>query len=192
VAPDSQTATYAALELFVDNWRWHGVPFYLRSGKRLATKVTQIAIQFHRPPQLLFPLPHGEQLPSNILSICVQPDEGIHLRIEAKEPGAGMSPRPVDMEFEYARDFAAVALPDAYERLLLDALNGDASLFARTDEIELAWALIDPLQASWLGPGAPSLLVYEPGTWGPPEAAGLLTLGSQEGAAWLMGCDHGP
>ena len=190
VAPDSQTATYAALELFVDNWRWHSVPFYLRSGKRLATKITQIAIQFHRPPQLLFPLPPGEQLPPNILSICIQPDEGINLRIEAKEPGAGMRPRPVDMEFEYARDFAATALPDAYERLLLDALNGDASLFARTDEIELAWALIDPVQASWLRPDAPPLLVYEPGAWGPPEAAGLLTLGSQESAAWLMGCDH--
>ena len=185
VASDSQTPTYAALQLLVDNWRWRDVPFYLRSGKQMAAKTTEIAIQFKRVPHLMFPLPPGEDITPNVLSLCLQPDEGIHLRFEAKEPGVGMRARSVDMEFHYAEDFGASALPDAYERLLLDAMQGDASLFARADEIELAWGLIDPILASWERPDAPPLVFYEAGSWGPAEADDFL---AQDGRAWHYGC----
>jgi glucose-6-phosphate 1-dehydrogenase len=185
VAPDSQTPTYAALQLFVDNWRWQGVSFYLRSGKSMGAKTTEIAIQFKRVPHLLFPPSSESRITPNILSLCLQPDEGIHLRFEAKEPGAGMRTRPVDMEFHYAEDFGAGTLPEAYERLLLDAMQGDASLFARADEIELAWCLVDPIHDGWAGPDAPSLASYEPGSWGPAESDELL---ARDGRAWLLGC----
>ena len=185
VAPDSQTPTYGALELFVDNWRWRGVPFYLRSGKTLQAKTTEVAIQFKRVPHLLFPLSPGEEMTPNVLSLCLQPDEGIHLRFEAKVPGAGMRTRSVDMDFHYADDFASEALPEAYERLLLDAMQGDASLFARADEIELAWGLVDPILESWQRPGAPPLAFYQQGSWGPDEANDLL---ARHGRAWLLGC----
>ena len=189
VAPGSQTATYAALELFVDNWRWQGVPFYLRSGKHLATKTTEIAVQFKCVPHLLFPLSDGARLTPNMLSLCLQPDEGIHLRFEAKEPGAGMRTRSVDMEFHYAQDFGAIALPEAYERLLLDAMQGDASLFARADEIELAWRFIDPILDKWQQPDAPPLAFYEPESWGPPAADDLLGGGVR---SWAQDCGgHG-
>jgi glucose-6-phosphate 1-dehydrogenase len=185
VASDSQTPTYAALQLLVDNWRWRDVPFYLRSGKQMAAKTTEIAIQFKCVPHLMFPLTPGKDITPNVLSLCLQPDEGIHLRFEAKEPGAGMRPRPVDMEFHYAEDFGAGALPDAYERLLLDAMQGDASLFARADEIEKAWGLIDPILADWERPDASPLVFYEPGSWGPDEADYFL---AHEGRAWHYGC----
>ncbi|MGD2207046.1 MAG: glucose-6-phosphate dehydrogenase [Anaerolineae bacterium] len=185
VAADSQTPTYAALQLFVDNWRWRGVPFYLRSGKSLAAKTTEIAIQFKCVPHLMFPLDPGTEMTPNVLSLCLQPDEGIHLRFEAKEPGAGMRTRSVDMEFHYAEDFWGTALPEAYERLLLDAMQGDASLFARADEIELAWGIIDPILDSWEEPDAPPPVPYEPGSWGPAEADEFLAL---EGRAWILGC----
>ncbi len=185
VASDSQTPTYAALQLFVDNWRWRDVPFYLRSGKQMAAKTTEIAVQFKRVPHLMFPLTPGEDITPNVLSLCLQPDEGIHLRFEAKEPGAGMRPRPVDMEFHYAEDFGIGALPEAYERLLLDAIQGDASLFARADEIEMAWGLIDPILAAWERPDVPPLVFYEPGSWGPAEADDFL---AQDGRAWHYGC----
>jgi glucose-6-phosphate 1-dehydrogenase len=185
VAAGSETPTYAALQLLVDNWRWRDVPFYLRSGKRLAAKTTEIAIQFKGVPHLMFPLPPGEGLTPNVLSLCLQPDEGIHLRFEAKEPGAGMKTRSVDMEFHHAEDFGTTALPEAYERLLLDAIQGDASLFARADEIELAWGLIDPILAAWEQPAAPPLAAYEPGSWGPAEADDLL---AQDGRVWHYGC----
>jgi glucose-6-phosphate 1-dehydrogenase len=133
----------------------------------------------------MFPLPQGKDLTPNVLSLCLQPDEGIHLRFEAKEPGAGMRTRSVDMEFHYAEDFGAGTLPEAYERLLLDAMQGDASLFARADEIELAWKTIDPILADWTGPDTPPLASYEPGSWGPVEADELL---AAEGRAWLYGC----
>jgi glucose-6-phosphate 1-dehydrogenase len=185
VASDSQTPTYAALQLLVDNWRWRDVPFYLRSGKQLAAKTTEIAIQFKGVPHLMFPLSSGEDITPNVLSLCLQPDEGIHLRFEAKEPGAGMTTRSVDMEFHYAEDFGAGTLPDAYERLLLDAMQGDASLFARADEIEMAWGLIDPILAGWERPDAPTLVFYEPGIWGPAEADDFL---AQDSRAWHYGC----
>ena len=189
VSKDSSTPTYAALRVMIDNWRWNSVPFYLRSGKSLAAKTSEVAIQFKRAPHLLFPQPAGMVMTPNILSLCLQPDEGIHLRFEAKEPGAGMRTRSVDMEFHHAEDFGAGTLPDAYERLLLDAMQGDASLFARADEIELAWELIDPLLAAWQKPGATAVATYEPGSWGPTEADTFL---AQEGRSWLLGCgEHG-
>jgi glucose-6-phosphate 1-dehydrogenase len=187
VASDSQTPTYTALRLLVDNWRWRDVPFYLRSGKVLATKTTEIAIQFRHVPHLMFPR-KGEITP-NVLSLCLQPDEGIHLRFEAKEPGAGMRTHSVDMEFHYAEDFGVGALPEAYERLLLDAIQGDASLFARADEIELAWGIVDPILAGWERSDAPPLAFYEPGSWGPAETDDFL---GQDGRTWYYGCGgHG-
>jgi glucose-6-phosphate 1-dehydrogenase len=136
-------------------------------------------------PHVLFPQQPTEEITPNILSLCLQPDEGIHLRFEAKEPGAGMRSRSVDMEFHYAEDFGSTALPEAYERLLLDALHGDATLFARADEIELAWGIIDPLLAGWMQPAAPPPAEYEPGSWGPDEADDLL---ARSGRGWLLGC----
>jgi len=178
VEPDSKTPTYAALRLYVDNWRWQGVPFYLRSGKALAEKVSEITFQFKHVPHLLFP--ERADLTANRLSLCIQPDESIHLRFETKVPGAGMRTAPVDMTFHYA-DYEGQALPDAYERLLLDAMQGDAALFARGDEIELAWALIDSL----LDTGVPC--IYKPVSWGPSEAEVLI--GRQQ-CAWSQGCRH--
>jgi glucose-6-phosphate 1-dehydrogenase len=179
VAPDSQTATYAALKLLVDNWRWQGVPFYLRSGKQLARKTSEISVHFRHVPHQLFAMQEGEELPANILAFTLQPNEGISLCIQAKKTGAGMQARTVEMRFDYSSEMEA--LSDAYERLLLDAIQGDASLFTRTDEIELAWGIIDPLVSAWQQANAPPLTVYEPGTWGPREADVLLALADR---AW--------
>ena len=190
VAPDSRTPTYAALKLFVDNWRWQGVPFYLRSGKALAQKSTEIIIEFQRPPHMMFDLPPDYRLTPNILSLCIQPDEGIHLKFQTKVPDSAQEMRSVDMEFHYRSSFGDGALPDAYERLLLDALNGDASLFARSDGIEMAWQLIDPVVQGWESPDAPPLALYEPGSWGPTEADELI---ARDGRTWRRGCgDHLP
>ena len=185
VRADSETATYAALEFFVDNCRWQGVPFCLPSGKNLAAKTTEIAIQFKSVPHRLLPSSAEERITPNVLSLCLQPDEGIHLHFEAKEPGAGMRTRPVDLEFHYAEDFGAASLPEAYERLLLDAMQGDATLFTRADEIELAWALTDPILSRWEKPDGPPLAFYAPASWGPAEADCLL---SQAGRSWQLGC----
>ena len=181
----SQTATYAALRFYVDNWRWHGVPFYLRSGKRLAEKSTEILIQFKSVPHVMFPLPPGREIRPNALFLCLQPDEGMHLRFEVKAPDTEADMRSVDMDFHYADDFGPGALPDAYERLLLDALEGDASLFTRADAIELAWQIVDPIVRGWEGSSAPPLEAYEPGSWGPPGAEALL---AQDGRGWALGC----
>jgi glucose-6-phosphate 1-dehydrogenase len=177
VAPDSRTPTYIALKLYVDNGRWQGVPFYLRSGKKLAQKATEIVLQFKRVPHRIFPKRGG--LVPNSLALCIQPDEGMHLRFELKVPGAGMRAAPVDMSFHYSDHFGVQVLPEAYERLLLDALQGDASLFARSDEIELAWRLVDPLTVK-VEPA-----FYAPGSWGPTTADALL---AQDGREWLEGC----
>lgn len=185
VAPDSRTPTYAALRLYVDNWRWQGVPFYLRSGKSLADKTTEIIIQFRSPPYLLFPVQLGEDMPANMLAICVQPDEGFHLEFQAKTPDAGLQMRPVNLEFHYQSAFGVRAIPEAYERLLLDALHGDASLFTRSDEIEEAWEIIDSIIAGLERPETPSPYQYEPGSWGPEQADQLL---ERDGRAWLRGC----
>jgi glucose-6-phosphate 1-dehydrogenase len=187
VAPGSQTPTYAALKLFVDNWRWKGVPFYLRSGKALTRKTTEVTVEFQCPPHVMFDLPPGYDFTPNILSMCIQPDEGIHLKFEAKVPGSAQEMRSVDMEFHYRSSFDGTVLPEAYERLLLDALQGDAALFARSDEIELGWGLIDPLVQGWGSSGAPPLAAYAPGSWGPSEADELL---ARNGRVWRLGCEH--
>ncbi len=185
VASGSRTPTFAALRFFIDNWRWQGVPFYMRSGKALATKTTEVVIRFKSVPHLMFPLPPDKQIRPNALSLCLQPDEGIHLRFEAKVPDTVAETRSVDMEFHYADSFGANALPEAYERLLLDALNGDPSLFTRADTIELAWGLIDPILQSLEDPGNPPPVSYAQGSWGPAEAQDFI---AQDGRAWDLGC----
>jgi glucose-6-phosphate 1-dehydrogenase len=182
VKKDSITPTYAALRLFVNNWRWEGVPFYLRSGKNMAEKQTQIIIRFKEPPLTMFPMSPGQKMPPNMLVLYLQPDEGVHVRFEAKAPDTVAETRSVDMEFHYAESFGPTAIPEAYERLLLDALQGDASLFTRADEVEMAWGLIDPIIEAWEMHQTPPLAVYEPGSWGPREADILL---SKDGRNWM-------
>jgi len=182
VASDSRTPTFAALRLAVDNWRWQGVPFYLRSGKCLAAKATSIVIQFKSVPHVMFPLSPGKSIRPNTLAIWLQPDEGMHLQFEVRTPGTLAEMRSVDMDFHYAEDFGPNAIPDAYERLLLDALQGDPSLYTRADAIELAWELVDPILRAWEQSDAPPLLSYAPGTWGPEEAEALL---ARDGRAWF-------
>ena len=188
VAPGSQTPTYAALKLYIDNWRWQGVPFYLRSGKALMQKTSTIIIEFQRPPHLMFHLPAGSTFEPNILSLCIQPDEGIHLRFEAKIPDMEQDMRTVDMDFHYRSSFD-IALPEAYERLLLDALAGEASLFTRSDSIEAAWSLLDPLLQAWEAPEAQHPLIYPTGSWGPDKADALL---ARDGRSWRVGCMDEP
>ncbi len=188
VADDSQTPTYAALKLFIDNWRWEGVPFYLRSGKALQNKVSEIVMQFRRPPHAIFRLTADKDLTTNLISMCIQPDEGIHQRFEAKVPDSVQETRSVDMEFHYASSFGEAVIPDAYERLLMDAINGDASLFTRADGIEAEWQIIDPIIAGWQSdPEVSPLVTYEPRTWGPIEADRLL---EKSGHKWILRCLH--
>ena len=185
VAPDSATATYTALRLYVDNWRWHGVPFYLRTGKSLADTVSEIVVQFQRPPHMMFAADGPQDLNANALSMCLQPDEGAHLRFEVKVPDQGMEMRPVDMEFHYESAFRDQEIPEAYERLLQDALEGDASLFIRSDHIEEAWRISDPFAQDWELSGTRPLHTYEPGSWGPDAADALL---AQDGRQWQRVC----
>jgi glucose-6-phosphate 1-dehydrogenase len=184
VLPDSQTPTYAAVKLYIDNWRWKGVPFYLRSGKSLASKTSQIIVEFQRPPHLMFHLPDEYKFIPNILALCIQPDEGIHLMFQAKVPDSDQEMRSVDMEFQYRESFNGV-LPDAYERLLLEALRGDASLFTRSDGIEAAWKLIDSIANGWETNNIPDLSLYRRGSWGPSDAVALL---ARDGRIWRLGC----
>jgi glucose-6-phosphate 1-dehydrogenase len=171
VAPGSTTETYAALRLELGNWRWAGVPFYLRSGKRLAKRVSEIAIQFRHPPHLVLGA-RARDLPPNSLVLRIQPDEGIALRFGAKLPVQDFELRPVTMDFRYGTSFG-IAPPEAYERLLLDAMRGDGTLFARADWVEAAWEVLAPIQAAWArSPG--KLPRYEAGSWGPREADELL------------------
>jgi glucose-6-phosphate 1-dehydrogenase len=186
VLPNSQTETYTALQLYIDNWRWQGVPFYLRSGKQMKEKSSEVTIQFRRPPTQIFDVAAGKiELFTNRLSICIQPDEGIHLCFVAKVPDQGLQTRPVDMDFHYRDSFGSNTIPEAYERLLLDALNGDASLFARSDVIELSWKFIDSIRSGWESEFAPPLLRYQPGSWG-PDAANILI--GREGRWWVQDC----
>jgi len=174
VSPESKTETFVALKLEIDNWRWNGVPFYLRTGKRLPRRVTEIAIQFKSVPHLMFKLTEGQSLPPNVLTMRIQPDEGISLRVAAKVPGAGTKLQPVQMDFDYGASFGQAG-PDAYVRLLLDAMLGDPTLFARDDEIDTAWSLMQPIMEAWSdSPWTQSLPMYEAGTWGPVEAELLM------------------
>jgi glucose-6-phosphate 1-dehydrogenase len=178
VLPESVTDTYVAMRLFVDNWRWAGVPFFLRAGKRLSKRVAEIAVHFRSPPLALFGTSGSGRSP-NSLVLRVQPDEGVALRFDTKIPGGGMSMREVAMDFRYGTTFGGSS-PEAYERLILDALRGDPTLFTRADEVEAQWGFIDPILAAWRDHSAPVAL-YEAGTMGPPEADALL---AQSGFAW--------
>ena len=183
VEADSQTPTFAALKLYVDNWRWQDVPFYLCSGKALEARRTEIMLEFKAAPQLFFPEDSSDNVRPDVLpnslSFCIQPDEGTRLCFNTKTPGAGLVTTSVIMDFVYERHFGARALPDAYERLLLDAIQGDASLFARSDEIEIAWELMDEITDQ----GAPT--PYAPGGAVPREAEELL---ARDGRRWYSLC----
>jgi glucose-6-phosphate 1-dehydrogenase len=179
VAPDSMTETYVAAKLYVDNWRWADTPFYVRMGKRLARRETTIAIQFKRAPHPPFEETSAEGLRPNVLLVHVQPDEGVSLAIGAKVPGQGMSIRTVHMDFLYGGAFRT-GMPEAYERLIVDTLLGDGTLFTRADEVDEQWLLVDTIVAAWQRdrPGFPN---YAAGTWGPPSADDLL---HRDGRSW--------
>ena len=183
VSPKSVTPTFAALRLFVDNWRWQGVPFYLRSGKYLAEKVSQIVIQFKSPPHLLFYGDPDAKLDPNTLELRLQPDEGLHLNFQVKVPDQEMAMTPMSMEFHYESAFRDQSIPEAYQRLLQDALEGDASLFIRSDQVEEAWRVVEPLLKAWEDPEVPPLHVYEPGSSGPAAADELL---AEDGHSWVQ------
>lgn len=184
VPHDSQTATFAALKLQIDNWRWNGVPFYLRSGKGMSCRTTQIVIQFREPPHLFFRSQSNKNWDANRLVIQIQPAEGIQLHFLTKVPDAGMKLRLTDLDFSFDRTFAG-KLPDAYQRLLLDALTGDASLFARSDEVRNAWRIIDPILEAWKSPAAPNLESYPVGLWGPESCSDWM---AQQGRQWFDVC----
>jgi glucose-6-phosphate 1-dehydrogenase len=177
----SQTETYVALRVLVDNWRWANVPIYIRVGKRLPKSATEISVHFKRAPQVLFNR-ESEVHDQNVLVIRIQPDEGISLRMEAKVPGTSFRIESVKMDFHYGTSFGK-ASPEAYERLLLDAMAGDPTLFARRDEVEQAWAFIDTIEQAWAAKkkGAPELYTYPAGSWGPEAADELL---ARDGRTW--------
>ncbi len=187
VAKESTTPTFAAARFYVDNWRWQGVPFYLRSGKRLGKRVSEIAVQFHEPPHLMFGRADGQEpLQPNALVMRVQPNEGISLNFEVKVPGAAVAMTqhvevaPVEMDFTYAEAFGETAAP-AYETLLLDVMIGEMTLFLRSDEVEAAWKIIDPLVCYWEENAPDFMATYAAGSWGPKEADDLI---AADGAAW--------
>jgi glucose-6-phosphate 1-dehydrogenase len=184
VPADSETATFAAIKLHIENWRWQGVPFLLRSGKAMSCRSTQIVIQFRQAPHMLFEGGPRAAFQSNRLIVQVQPAEGIQLHFETKVPDAGMKLRMTDLNFNF-RDRFAVEMPEAYERLLLDIMLGDASLFSRADEVELAWSIIDPIQRGWEKPGWPPLALYESGGWGPPNSVAWMCHQNRE---WFDAC----
>jgi glucose-6-phosphate 1-dehydrogenase len=180
VKPDSNTETYVALKLFVDNWRWSGVPFYLRTGKYLPLSASEVRIQFRPAPNVLFAAMCGTKMDPNALTLRLQPDEGISLRFNGKVPGTSPSVRPVRMSFSYNAEFGAYT-PEAYERLLLEAMTGDATLFIRRDEVEAAWRIVDAIRKGWEGKPLTNREFYAASTWGPVAADDLL---AQRGHAW--------
>ena len=180
VSPGSTTETFVALRVLLDSWRWAGVPFYLRTGKRLPKRVTEIAIQFRRPPLQIFRRISETPVAPNLLVINIQPDEGISLRFETKLPGSRMQIAPVMMNFRYGHVFGG-GVPEAYETLLLDALIGDSTLFARHDFVEAAWALITPVHDAWRQEAPDAIPTYEAGEWGPGEADALI---AADGFRW--------
>jgi glucose-6-phosphate 1-dehydrogenase len=173
VDPHSRTETFVAAMLMVDNWRWAGVPFFLRTGKRLPKRVSEIAIEFRRAPHTLLDRTIAQRPRRNVLVLRIQPDDGLALRLDVKVPGPTMRVRPVDMSFLYKDAFGGES-PDAYERLLLDAMRGDGTLFARSDEVEEAWALVTPVLIAWTKDQDSTIPVYPAGSWGPEEAEQLL------------------
>jgi glucose-6-phosphate 1-dehydrogenase len=181
VAKDSSTETFAALKLFVDNWRWQGVPFYLRTGKRMRETLSMVAIQFRPVPHQSFPSEAIEDWQPNRLVMSIQPQKGIRLRFQAKRPGLKMVLNPVDMDFNYS-DAYPQQPPDAYETLLLDVLLGDATLFMRRDQIEAAWKIVDPITEVWDATSPPDFPDYPAGTWGPEESHALI---ARDGNTWF-------
>jgi glucose-6-phosphate 1-dehydrogenase len=179
VASDSTTETFVALKLAIDNWRWAGVPFYVRTGKRMPKRVTEVSFTFKAVPHLPFTSRDSRGLSPNALVLRIQPDEGITLRFGAKVPGASFEVRDVLMDFSYGSSFLQDT-PDAYERLLLDAMIGDPTLFIRSDEVEQAWRVCDPILEAWEDPSYP-VTTYEAGSWGPHEADLLL---ERDGHHW--------
>jgi len=174
VASDSKIETFVALRLKVDNWRWNGVPFFLRTGKRLPRRVTEVAVSLKKVPHMIFG--GAEVKPSpDVISMRIQPDEGIAIRFNAKVPGAGTQIRPVRMEFSYGSAFGEAG-PDAYERLLLDVIRGDPTLFTRRDEVEAEWAIVQPILDAWADPAAAAPFPYAAGSWGPEEADTMISL----------------
>jgi len=185
VAPHSQTATFGAVRLEVDNWRWQGVPFYLRSGKVMSCRTTQIVIAFRQPPLELFADgKHKHSREANRLVIQIQPAEGIQLHFHTKVPGDGMKLRLTDLEFSYSRQFQG-RLPEAYEPLLLDVMTGDASLFARADEVEKSWEIIDPFVRAWSSVDMPPIDPYNAGEWGPMASVDWM---AAQGRTWFDAC----
>lgn len=180
VKSDSNVETFAALKLFIDNWRWSGVPFYLRTGKNLPMSASEVRIQFRPTPNVLFAAQCGRHLDPNALTLRLQPNEGISLRFNGKVPGLTVGVRPVRMHFSYDAEFGAYT-PEAYERLLLEAINGDATLFIRRDEVETAWQIVDSIRAGWNGRALTNREFYAAGTWGPIAADDLL---AQLGHVW--------
>lgn len=181
ISADSQTETFVALKLEIDNWRWSGVPFYIRTGKRLAKRVSQVNIVYRRPPLAFFEEFGCDAPEQNVLGIRIQPEEGISMSFVSKRPGPSFHIDPVHMDFKYSSSFAKQT-PEAYERLILDAILGEASLFAREDEVDLSWKLIDPIIASWSGENPAPLYFYQAGNWGPEESSALLERSSRK---WL-------
>jgi glucose-6-phosphate 1-dehydrogenase len=180
VAPDSQVETFVALKLAIDNWRWAGVPFFLRSGKRLAQSASEVRVQFRPTPHVLFAAECGPRLEPNSLTLRLQPNEGITLHFNGKVPGSTMEVRPVRMRFSYDAEFGAYT-PEAYERLLLEAMAGDPTLFIRRDEVEASWSVVDPIRAAWAAQPLDASAMYAAGTWGPAAADDLL---AATGHAW--------
>jgi glucose-6-phosphate 1-dehydrogenase len=180
VKPDTRTETYVALQFVVETWRWAGVPFFLRTGKRMPKRVSEIAIQFKQAPTMLFDTGPLSGIEPNVLAIKIQPDEGISLRFDSKVPGQANQIRPVTMDFRYNASFG-VESPEAYERLLLDAMLGDSTLFTRSDEVEASWSLITPIHKGWEAAGEADLISYEAGSWGPKPAEEFI---GRAGAKW--------
>ncbi len=180
VKPDSTVETFVALKVFVDNWRWAGVPFYLRTGKRMAKRVTEIAVQFREIPPVLFNAPPSPPLEPNVLALRIQPEEGFSLHINSKQPGSRVRIEPVAMDFRYGSGYGT-ASPEAYERLLLDVMAGDATLFMRRDAVEAAWAWITGILDGWKEQGSKWLPEYAAGTWGPVEADRMV---ERDGRRW--------
>jgi glucose-6-phosphate 1-dehydrogenase len=180
VLPGSNVETFVALRFFVDNWRWSGVPFYLRTGKNLPLSASEVRVQFRPTPNVLFAAQCGPKLDANAITLRLQPNEGISLRFNGKIPGPSMQIRPVRMHFSYDTEFGAYT-PEAYERLLLEAVAGDATLFIRRDEVETAWNIVDPIRKGWEGKKIVEKESYPAGSWGPEAANDLL---AARGHAW--------
>jgi len=180
VKTDSNVETFVALKLFIDNWRWSGVPFYLRTGKNLPFSASEVRVQFRPTPNVLFAAQCGGKLDPNSLTIRLQPNEGITLHFNGKVPGTSLQLRPVRMHFSYDSEFGAYT-PEAYERLLLEAMAGDATLFIRRDEVETAWSFVDPIRAAWEGKALTNREFYSAGNWGPMAAEELL---AHSGHVW--------